>query len=498
MAIARKLIRHLFQPAPQETLKPYWYWLQGIALCLSLSSIFIPAAAGGLIITFLWRRGWRELDTVINRGWLAFAGWILITITFAYDKVSALSGSVLFLPFLLLFAIAATIIRTAAQLKHLLWLLTLNTIPVSIVGILQAVINRPDWVLPRLFKGYYVTFGLSNDGRVDSIFGYYNEAGIYLAMLLPIIAYFALGKHNSLLDRSPYSNSDLGAKSDRLQSISPDQPKWYANRQRWAIFALITALVTLYLTKSRNAWGLAVVATFSLAQYYGYWLIVVLLTVAALLVGWAVFGPIYGFGGEWLRSLLPSSIIDRLASTVDPNQQDFGSTSERLNAWQFALQLIAKRPISGWGLFNFVLAAPLFTYNLLGLKHEHNFFLSITVGLGIPGLLALLGMWGWVSWIGWNVANNRTNDRATKDAIVMALIGFGLYLLSGFLDVIYNEPRINLLSWLLLAAVYGVSRSLPRSVLDPAQSINYADVAPNPLALDRGHQDERDDTAQSV
>ncbi|AFY68435.1 O-antigen polymerase [Thalassoporum mexicanum PCC 7367] len=490
MAIASKLVKHLFKPAPQPNLNPYWYWLQGIALSLSWSSIFVPAAAGGLMITFLWRRGWRELDTVVNRGWLGFAGWIVITIAFAHDKGSALSGSVLFLPFLLLFAITAAIIRTAAQLKHFLWLLTLSTIPVGIMGILQAVINRPDWIVPRLFKGYFVTFGLSNDGRVDSIFGYYNEAGIYLAMLLPIIAYFVLGKHK------PTSADAVSSAPDPDLEVTSDRPKWYENKRLWAIFALVISLATIYLTKSRNAWGLAIVAIFSLAAYYRYWLIVVLLMLAALVIGWAVLGPIFGFGGEWLRSLLPSAIIDRLVSTIDPNQQDFGSTSERLNAWQFALKLIATRPISGWGLFNFVLVAPLFNYDLLGLKHEHNFFLSITVGLGIPGLLALLGMWGWVSWLGWRAASDR-HDKSTKDAIVMALMGFLLYLLSGFLDVIYNEPRINMLSWMLLAAVYGVSRSLSQTpVLDPA--LNYADADRAPLAPDRSRQDERDDNGQSA
>jgi hypothetical protein len=515
MAIARKIVRHLwqstFQAAPQPGLNPYWYWLQGIALCLPLNSIIIPVAAAGLMFTFLWRRGWRELDTAINRGWLAVAGWIVITIAFAYDPAVALSGSILFLPFLLLFAVTAAIIRTAAQLKHFLWLLTLSTIPVGVIGVLQAVIDRPDWTLPRLFKSYVITLGLSNDGRVDSIFGYYNEAGIYLAMLLPIVAYFVLGKDrpvsgkpdgnvrkNLNIDGSIATGSEPGKDSDRSNfesiphsnhQLEQHQPNWYTSKRVWATFALIVSLATLYLTKSRNAWGLAIVGIFTLATYYQYWAIVILLILAALLIGWAVFGPIYGFGGEWLRSVLPAAIVDRLASTVDPNQPDFGSTSERLNAWQLAVKLIADRPISGWGMFNFVLAAPLFNHDLQGLRHEHNFFLSITVALGIPGLLAFLGMWGWVLWQGYQTANDRRIDRATRDAIVMTMIGFALYLLSGLLDVIYNEPRINLLSWLLLAGVYGVSRS---------QLVNYVDADMNLLALDHSHRDETDDNGQFV
>jgi hypothetical protein len=40
----------------------------------------------------------------------------------------------------------------------------------------------------------------------------------------------------------------------------------------------------------------------------------------------------------------------------------------------------------------------------------------------------------------------------------VTVVVIALYLMFGILDVVFYEPRVNMLSWLLLAGVYGVSR----------------------------------------
>jgi hypothetical protein len=48
-------------------------------------------------------------------------------------------------------------------------------------------------------------------------------------------------------------------------------------------------------------------------------------------------------------------------------------------------------------------------------------------------------------------------------------VSIALYMIFGILDVVFYEPRVNMLSWLLLAGVYGVSRgamSHPQELLD--------------------------------
>jgi O-antigen ligase len=157
-------------------------------------------------------------------------------------------------------------------------------------------------------------------------------------------------------------------------------------------------------------------------------------------------------GGEAVRSLLPEGFVNRLVSSIDPQLGDYASTAGRLNAWQFALSLISQHPLQGWGLRNFPLVAQSIGYDLQGLPHEHNLFLAIAVGSGIPALLGFVGIIGWTIW----TALKSAIAKDTEGMMVIAVISVMLFLMSGWLDLVLYEPRLSMLLWFLLGGMYGL------------------------------------------
>jgi O-antigen ligase len=443
---------------PRTELNIYWYWLQVTVLILPLNNVISVISLLLLIGVFSVQQGWRELDTPVNRGWLGLAVWFLITTAIAFDPTVAWTGLLNFLPFFLLFAIASFLIQTGAQLQQIAWLWVLSSIPVSLLGILQGLLNQPKWTLPRLFGSYEITLGMSPDRRVASLFGHFNEAAMYLVLILPIALYFALPR--------PSPPTPL--------------PRGDGSKGKLAVGILAIALITLVLLGSRNAWALTAIAIFSLSLYYRYWWVPIGLSVSTALISWATWGQMLGIGGEWLRSFFPKGLVNRLASAIDPKLGDYASTQNRLDAWGFAVDLIKMHPIQGWGFRSFDLIAANLGHDLHGLPHEHNFYLTLAVGAGLPALLGFLSLVFWILYKGWQVRLSIA-DRGLVFAIALS---FSLYLLSGMLDVVFYEPRVNILSWLLLSGIYGITRS----------NGNAADL----LAQDRNLQDARDDSEKSV
>jgi len=408
-----------------KSLAQEWKWLQTVAIFMPISNVFMPFFGGILGFWVLFRYGWRAIATPVSRAYFWLSLWMIFTTVIAFNPAIALGGLANFLPYFLLAASTSYIVRTPAQFIHFLWLLVLNSLLVSSFGILQAMIDRPDWIFPKvIFVSYPIPMGFSPDRRIQSFFGHFNETAIYLLTLMPIAFHFGIGK---------------------VKAISQSQ--------RWiAIVAIALGTAVLILTGSRNAWGLAMLGGVFMALYYRQWKLVGGFGLILLVIAWAVFGQKFGLGGETLRSLLPEGFVNRLASTVDPKLGDYASTADRLNVWQFALSLIAQHPIQGWGLRNFSAIAQSVGYDLRGLPHQHNLFLAIAVGSGIPALIGFFSIIIWTIWL----CLKSAIAKETEGLMIMTAIGITLFFLSGWLDLVIYEPRISMLLWYLLGSLYGL------------------------------------------
>jgi hypothetical protein len=430
-----------WKPTEEQELHLEWKWLQSIAIFLPISNVFMPFLAALLALFVSFRYGWKAIATPVNRAYFGLSVWMILTTIIAFNIGTAAGGLANFLPYFLLAASTSYIVRTPKQFMHFLWLLVFSSLFVSSFGILQAIINRPDWIFPKvIFDSYQIPMGFSPDRRIQSFFGHFNEAAVYLLTIIPIAFHFAVGK---------------------VKSISKPQ-KWIA------LIALALAICVLILTSSRNAWVLAILGFVAIALYYRQWKLVGGFGFAMLLIAWAVFGQKFGLGGEWLRSLLPEGFVNRLTSTVDPKLGDYASTADRLNAWQFALSLISQHPIQGWGLRNFPLIAQSMGYDLRGLPHEHNFFMAIAVGSGIPALLGFVTIIIWTIW----TSLRSIFAQQTEGTMVIVAISIILCLLSGWLDIVFYEPRISILLWLLLGSMYGLAKSSQLIQIDEVSRSN--------------------------
>lgn len=201
----------------------------------------------------------------------------------------------------------------------------------------------------------------------------------------------------------------------------------------------------LLLTASRNGWGAGGLALMmGLALRRCWWGI-------GILVGIGLAGLAAAWDWPGWRAVVPRLIWSRLADTFDPQALYFSSTANRLDAWQFALQMVQERPLTGWGWQSF---AALYNAQdppeLLG--HCHNLYLHLAAEGGIPLLLGHLILWGWILARGWHAWR-----RSQESVLLGMLLALTAFFASGLLDVVMLDGRIHLLVTLLLGAVWGAS-----------------------------------------
>jgi O-antigen ligase len=324
----------LLQTHSQAQFNWEWYLLQVLCLVLPLNTVLSALLALLLIGFFIARHGLWCLDTPLNRGWLIFSALLGISVLTAHDRASALFGLVNFYPFILLGAISAYLLPTTAEKIHLLWLCLLGSLPLSLLGVIQVVLNRPDWSLPRLFNSYEIRLGVGEDGRITSLFGHSNELAFYCLLLLPVAVHFGLGKARKTL--------------------------WLNG----LILALLIAM--LIFAQSRNGWGVAFIGTLLQSGFYGYWW---------LLAGALIVVP----SGLWWA---------QMAGIGRTGWQDFlNANAIRVSIWQFTWDFIAQRPWLGWGLRSFFVLRQEYDYQH---AHEHSLYLAIALGAGLPALIVFL------------------------------------------------------------------------------------------------------------
>jgi O-antigen ligase len=136
----------------------------------------------------------------------------------------------------------------------------------------------------------------------------------------------------------------------------------------------------------------------------------------------------------------------------------------RSTQWQFTWELIQDRPFLGWGLRNFT---PLYQTQMeIWLGHPHNLPLMLSAEIGLPGLMLLLGLVGSIIIRGsklvmiWSDLSPTPGAQQWQQDQLMFLtfiIAFCALSLFNLLDVTLFDLRLNLLAWVLLAAINGAS-----------------------------------------
>ena len=360
--------------------------------------------------------------------------WLIITCCFAHQPGEAFLGLPNLLPHFGMFACLSAVITTRKQLHRLAWLILIPSALVILLGLGQMGIGL---TTPESWQGFlgWVLFAYGYpEGRMSSVFIYTNILAIYLLIVLVLAWGLWIETY----------------KTWRRQ-------RKMGNIAQLVFLNLVIAggALSLLLTSSRNAWGVAIVAFLTFAFYLGWCWLVWLVSTAVAAIVWASFGV--NPGRDWLRKIVPVYFWGRLSDQFYP-VRDVGTL--RSTQWQFTLQMTQDRPWLGWGLRNFT---PIYEQQMNEwLGHPHNLYLMLMAETGIPATVMLLGIVGWISsqavlllsqWL------KRFGDQSDCITFFAFVVAFASVVLFNLLDVSLYDFRVNTLTWILLAAIWGIRNS---------------------------------------
>ncbi len=448
-----------------------WTWN-----CTKVGVSILPLISGlGTLILLiavlrLWLREYRRIIKYpLNWGWALLSVWLIFTTCFAFKPLEAWLGLANFLPFFAVLAAFTLLMQKPSHLRELAWCIVLSSFPVVILGLGQLF---GGWESPPIcsYIGVKLVPHGNPDGRMSSVFMYANSLAAYLLIVfiiglgLWIERYqawrqqlYQVSKQMLNIDRQNLeSDSDYQSKIQNPKSkmVFKPYPGWL-----WGLLSLvvISDVVGLLLTDSRNAWAIAFFACLAFALYLGWrWFILGALTFAGSIV-WASWGP--NWGRQRLRQIVPAYFWERLSDELYP---DRAIATLRTSQWHFALEMIQQRPWLGWGMRNFT---PLYKAKMgIFLGHPHSLYLMLLAETGIPATLFLCALVGsiMVQAIGLlgisALSTPQQNYDWQKNSLMLLtyLLAFGSCTLFNILDVTIFDLRMNLLGWLLLSALSGV------------------------------------------
>ncbi|MEG4251453.1 O-antigen ligase family protein [Microcoleus sp. Pol10D4] len=416
----------------------------------------------------------------LNRGFAILSALLVITAVFANNRSEAFVGLYNFLPFFILFATFSSLIKTLPQLRQLSWMIVISSIPVIILGLGQQFLGWSGIDQLQPVFGWVLEPQGNPPGRMASVFMYANILACYLTIAFILAMGLWIEEVSCQLSvgscqSSPPTNSQFPIPNSQFLFLS---------------LAVIGNAVALIFTNSRNAWGLAVLAVLAFAFYAGYKKLLAAVFSVASTVILSAFGP--EPLRQFLRRIVPAFFWARLTDEMFPNRP---TATLRTTQWEFAWSMTQQRPWTGWGLRNFT---PLYQAQMQEwLGHPHSLILMLTAETGIPATLLLFGLVGWVlaravlllaNWplfpadikheqiatlekaenaldINQKSIISRTNQVACQDLRATDRLIFFSYLLAfaactlfNTVDVTLFDFRLNTTSWLLLAAICGVSQ----------------------------------------
>ncbi|MEM9150230.1 MAG: O-antigen ligase family protein, partial [Cyanobacteria bacterium P01_F01_bin.3] len=425
------------------------WWLLSLATMPYASYLGLVMMLG-VYISALKQRGDRVLKLChrMGFGWLSLG--LLVSSALAVYKGDSFLQLANFLPFFLLFGVlvneptvtasqahAASCHEDTSQetsnilfrkLEHLAQGLLLSAIPFMAVACIQYLIKQlaiAQSSIIRLIPDTILTQLQPYDHRVNILFGNSNALCAYLVIILGL---------------------SLGLAIQGLRQ--KDRPHFY-----WAqLVGLGLCIGAIFATGSRN--GLIVTLTLIAIALYAArsyrWVFFLGIAVISGLVFTAIN---FGFGERAMSLAL---------FTQDA----------RIEIWQQSLVLIQQRPIFGWGFSGFRSQyVPYSIQHYAMLWHAHNIWLLLASEAGIPVMLGFNLIVGRICYGGARTLRQTTlskRDRAVLLSYLLAFAGCSLY---GIFDVLLHDSRINVITWVTLAAIYSMTQTACNDIPDTEPTI---------------------------
>jgi O-antigen ligase len=361
-------------------------------------------------------------------GLLSISIVLISSFSINYFESLAFAGNII--PFFLFFATYQYLFREPDTLKKLAWIMILSSLPIIIVGFGQLWGGwNIDWKIGTIQVFDVHRFGMPQ-GRMSSIFYHANALANYLQIVFTLC---------------------LGLWLDRF--TKSDGNKQVLSSKYWFLSCyLIVILLALILTSSRTGWIVTILSILVMVIYQKWYFILGLITVAISTILGAAYAPNPAKTG--LRQIVPSYFWARINDEMYPNRP---TADTRESIFQFAGQLILKRPWSGWGLQTF---GDLYRAKTgLYINHPHNLLLSLSYGLGIPVTILIVMAMAYIFYVairGFIYLPARWRSEQTiVFTYLIATIGF---LMMNMTDITAFVLPLNFLFWSMLIALYAIGK----------------------------------------
>jgi hypothetical protein len=349
---------------------------------------------------------------------------------FSIDYLESLVFTVNIFPFFVFFASYQYLFKHPDSLRKLTWVIILGSIPMIVIGFGQL---WGGWHIDLKVGSAQVLdvrrFGMPS-GRMASIFYHANALANYL---------------------QPISILGMGLWLDLCPRFKRE-PKLFAAKFYGLSCYIVVTLLALILTSARTGWLTMVLSILAIVIYQKWYWIIGAISVAMSLIFGAAYAPDPAKTG--LRQLVPSYFWARINDEMYPNRP---TADTRESIFQFAGQLIAKKPWSGWGLQTF---GNLYRAKTgLYINHPHNLLLSLSYGLGIPITIFLMAVMSYIFYVairGFCCLPDRwQSDRSIIFTYIVAAIGMiGM----NMTDITIFVLPLNFLFWSILIAVYAIGK----------------------------------------
>ncbi|MBE9223749.1 O-antigen ligase family protein [Cyanobacterium stanieri LEGE 03274] len=404
------------------------------------------------IIIFLFQQWIKEYHQIVtkieSKLLLLLSIFFIISSIFAENSLDSWLGLANFLPFFALFLATQSLIKTPKQLTISAFLLSVTSIFIVSIGLGQLFVN---WHIAGLFRsiiGWRIILNGSPPERMSAIFIHANLLSLFLCTSLTFCTGLLIANQPRFKINISKNKSFYKIKQQLLNIVNN-----YRNIRYFLILTILFDLIGIYLTNSRVGWIITIFILISFSIYCHWYKILQLITLMGIIVGWASFGNLPG--QSIMRQIVPSSIWLRLSDQMFPDRP---LETLRITQWQFAMEMTGDRPLWGWGLRNFDYLYHQ-TYDIY-IGHPHNLFLMLGAETGLIGLILTCIFVGLI--IIKTIKSLTIIKHNKKDAIILFtyLISFGNYLLFNLPDSSIFDLRLNLIGWIILGSMAGVSNQI--------------------------------------
>jgi O-antigen ligase len=414
---------------PEPELNLIWrLFLLGVITLPYTTLGAIPVAIGLLII---FRLNASKICSSRLNQLLGLLSLSIVTIScFSVNYLDSLAFTANIFPFFFFFASYQYLFRHPDTLRKLAWIIVIASIPIVIVGFGQLLWG---WTINLKLSSVQIVdiheFGMP-PGRMASIFYHANALANYLQLVFTLCMGLWLDLYSKLNQK------------DRLFT-----PIFY-----FLSGYFIVTFSALILTSARTGWMTAVLSILAMVIYQKWYLLLGIISMIISIIFGAAYAPDPIKTG--LRQIIPSYFWARINDQMYPNRP---SADTRESIFQFAGQLIAERPWSGWGLQTF---GNLYREKTgLYIDHPHNVLLSLSYGLGLPiaGLIIILMSYlFYIAIKGFNCLPNQFKAEQTiMFTYIIAAIGS---IIMNMTDITIFVLPLNFLFWSILTAVHGIGK----------------------------------------